>query len=130
MGEENEALLVDPEAAMFLSEIGVDVVGLVDYVDVFFKDHNTIPYSEFMELILQLRGTNQATVKDLIDLRKIMVSEIRNLESKLSVLMADKYGSFPLIKSAPPFPGHDVEDPPHTLGCSCSPNPVRVHNCQ
>lgn len=105
--DEFAELLLDPEAAMFLSEIGVDVVGLVDYVDVFFKDPNggdkpgTMAYGEFLELILQLRGTNRATVKDLIDLRKIVVSEIRSLQTVLNPLMARAPQSSEAIRKRP-----------------------------
>lgn len=93
-----ETLLVDPDKTSFLSDIGVDVVALVDYVDMVFKDPHsekpgTIPYTDFMELVLQLRGRNTATVKDLMDFRKIMITEIRDLETKVC-------SSDPMIKDA------------------------------
>merc|ERR1719220_3228561 len=67
--EEYEALLVLPQAAQFIQEVGVDVVGLVEYSDFIFKERE-MSFSDFVELILQLRGTNQASVKDIVDLRK------------------------------------------------------------
>lgn len=66
-----------------LSEIGIDVSSLPDLVDFFFSDKRKLSFpgaecaaapgltlDEFMTLLLQLRSTNVATVKDLTDLRK------------------------------------------------------------
>jgi len=74
---EYESLLVLPEAAQFIQEVGVDVVGLVEYSDFIFKDRE-MSFSDFVELILQLRGTNTATVKDIVDLRKQVMQGMEN----------------------------------------------------
>merc|ERR1712129_331694 len=37
----------------------------------------------FMETVLQLRGSNNATVKDIVDLRKFMAQELWNAEMRL-----------------------------------------------
>lgn len=80
--DEFEELICLPEAMRSLTQMGVDVVGLVDLADFIFQDQyqNTddheIPFSDFMELIMQLRGSNQATVKDIVDLRKFITQEI------------------------------------------------------
>merc|ERR1719330_1083471 len=81
--QEFEALLVLPEAAQFMQEVGVDVVGLVEYSDFIFKD-SEMSFTDFVELILQLRGTNQATVKDVVDLRKQVMQGIEKTQSNLS----------------------------------------------
>merc|ERR1712039_816160 len=57
-----------------MQEVGVDVVGLVEYSGFIFKD-SEMSFTDFVELILQLRGTNQATVKDIVDLRKQVMQE-------------------------------------------------------
>merc|ERR1719330_2336869 len=80
---EFEALLVLPEAAQFMQDVGVDVVGLVEYSDFIFKDRE-MSFSDFVELILQLRGTNQATVKDIVDLRKQVMQQLEFTQSALS----------------------------------------------
>merc|ERR1719210_264437 len=80
--DEFEALLVLPEAAQFIAEVGVDVVGLVEYSDFIFKDRE-MSFSDFVELILQLRGTNQATVKDIVDLRKQVMQEFEKIQASL-----------------------------------------------
>eukprot|EP00931_Biecheleriopsis_adriatica_P084738 TRINITY_DN5872_c0_g1_i1.p1 TRINITY_DN5872_c0_g1~~TRINITY_DN5872_c0_g1_i1.p1 ORF type:complete len:624 (+),score=120.32 TRINITY_DN5872_c0_g1_i1:83-1954(+) len=67
-------LLIMPRAAHTLDRVGVDVVGLVDFTDYIFSETNeTVSFTDFMDLVLQLRGSNTATVKDIIDLRKKMM---------------------------------------------------------
>merc|ERR1719316_1846353 len=36
-----------------------------------------------MELMMQLRGSNQATVKDIVDLRKFILGEVKELKAEL-----------------------------------------------
>jgi hypothetical protein len=67
------------EAVRCLSDVGVDVFALIDLADYIFEDDDTentdeieLDFSRLMEVVLQLRGTNQATVKDIVDLRKFM----------------------------------------------------------
>merc|ERR1712045_916786 len=86
--QEFQVLLETPEAAKALLNIGVDVVGLVDFMDYIFDEDREVSFSQFMETVLQLRGTNTATVRDIVDLRKFMAQEIWNLESKLSDILA------------------------------------------
>jgi len=80
---ECELLLVKPEAAKVLNDVGVDPVGLVDSLDFIFQDVDELDFPSFMEVILQLRGTNSATVRDMVDMRKWVAEEFRRLESGL-----------------------------------------------
>merc|ERR1712087_441449 len=82
--DEFEALLENPEAARALQNIGVDVVGLVDFMDYIFAEETELSFPCFMETVLQLRGSNSATVKDIVDLRKFIAQELWNIEVKLS----------------------------------------------
>eukprot|EP00931_Biecheleriopsis_adriatica_P038751 TRINITY_DN22155_c0_g1_i1.p1 TRINITY_DN22155_c0_g1~~TRINITY_DN22155_c0_g1_i1.p1 ORF type:complete len:652 (+),score=114.19 TRINITY_DN22155_c0_g1_i1:46-2001(+) len=76
--EEFYHLLEVPSAIRAFQSIEVDPVALTQYADVIFGDQDVVlegdkkllPFSRFMEIILALRGSNTATVKDLIDLRK------------------------------------------------------------
>eukprot|EP00439_Symbiodinium_sp_Y106_P040965 s4584_g5.t1 len=72
-------ILESPEGLKALETVGVDPVGLIDYADqIFAKDNGeegtqeTVLFSHFMNEILQLRGTNTCTVKDLINMRKVV----------------------------------------------------------
>mmetsp|Transcript_98742 Transcript_98742/g.156118 ORF Transcript_98742/g.156118 Transcript_98742/m.156118 type:complete len:528 (-) Transcript_98742:130-1713(-) len=60
-----------PEALRALEEVGVDPAGIVDFAELmFFEDgdhekQKDLPFEEFMELVLDLRESNVATVKDI-----------------------------------------------------------------
>jgi voltage-gated sodium channel len=82
--QEFEALLLMPEGARIIEGVGVDVVGLVDFMDDIFKDGLELSFPDFMELILQLRSQNQATVRDIIELRKL-ISHLISSESAMMV---------------------------------------------
>jgi len=78
-----------------LREADVDVQTLVNFVDVLFEGDNEsgfdekVPFSTFMERLLKLRGSNTATVKDLVDLRKWMTKEFLEL-NKLLLMMKSR----------------------------------------
>merc|ERR1719282_1551461 len=82
--EEFEALLANADVARALQNINVDVVGLVDFMDYIFAEKSDLSFPLFMETVLQLRGNNTATVKDIVDLRKFMAQELWNIELRLT----------------------------------------------
>merc|ERR1712008_252636 len=86
---EFQALLVNPKTAKMVQEVGVDVVGLVDFADFIFKDGVELSFSEFMALVLQLRGSNTATVKDIVDLRKFIALELQAVTRGLARTVRD-----------------------------------------
>jgi len=82
-------VLESRDAVLALEDIGVDVEGLVDCADIIFEQNSTendhdfdraLSFAEFMEVLLQLRGANKATVKDIVDLRKYFNKMLRNLD--------------------------------------------------
>jgi len=85
--DEFEALLDIPEAAKALHNIGVDVVGLVDFMDYIFMEEMQMSSEHFMEAVLQFRGSNTATVKDIVNLRKFMAQGLCNIEANLRQAM-------------------------------------------
>jgi len=86
---EFEKLLELPGAAKAIQEVGVDVIGLMDFTDFIFKDGRALTFPAFMDVILQLRGSNTATVKDVVDLRKLLVSEIEKMSITTSGVVAE-----------------------------------------
>jgi len=71
------------DAAIAMTELGVDVVQLVDMADLFFQsDHDhedyekELSFTDFMDMVVQLRSKNVATVKDIMQLRKFIRLEI------------------------------------------------------
>merc|ERR1719160_1930100 len=91
-------IMENVDAVKVLQEVGVDVVGLVDFADYIFLDvdgdgdeeEKELSFSKFMEVVLQLRGTNVATVKDIVDMRKLvqtgMEANARRMEAYLDDL--------------------------------------------
>merc|ERR1712061_973402 len=77
------AMLENPEPLKALQNIGVDVVGLVDFTDYIFEEKQSISFRKFMDMVLQLRGTNTTTVKDIVDLRKYLTLELNRIEQLL-----------------------------------------------
>eukprot|EP00931_Biecheleriopsis_adriatica_P115713 TRINITY_DN91479_c0_g1_i1.p1 TRINITY_DN91479_c0_g1~~TRINITY_DN91479_c0_g1_i1.p1 ORF type:complete len:526 (+),score=114.22 TRINITY_DN91479_c0_g1_i1:100-1677(+) len=69
---ELKQILMIPEALAALDNVGVDPIGMVDFAETFFFDEKGDPkeisFLEFMELVLDLRSTNGATVKDIMNL--------------------------------------------------------------
>jgi len=69
------------------NEVGVDVIGIVDFIDFIFDntdslgdlDSRQLTFTEFVELMMQLRGENKATVKDVVDMRKFMRAQVRGI---------------------------------------------------
>mmetsp|Transcript_10803 Transcript_10803/g.24700 ORF Transcript_10803/g.24700 Transcript_10803/m.24700 type:complete len:786 (+) Transcript_10803:49-2406(+) len=79
-------ILKVPEAAQALHHVGVDVVGLVDSADAIFDEdgqEKNLTFEQFMEAILQLRGSNNATVKDIVDLRKLVRTSVTESNTRL-----------------------------------------------
>jgi hypothetical protein len=79
-----------PEGARIIEEVGVDVVGLVDFMDDIFKDGLELSFPDVMELVLQLRSQNQATVRDVIELRKLisnLFSDTHNMLEEITQWM-------------------------------------------
>ncbi|CAE7405030.1 para [Symbiodinium natans] len=83
-------ILESSEGLKALETVGVDPVGLIDYADQIFAKENgdegqqeTILFSHFMNEILQLRGSNTCTVKDLINMRKVVERSSKDFKEQL-----------------------------------------------
>eukprot|EP00928_Gymnodinium_smaydae_P001587 TRINITY_DN10579_c0_g1_i1.p1 TRINITY_DN10579_c0_g1~~TRINITY_DN10579_c0_g1_i1.p1 ORF type:complete len:683 (+),score=135.84 TRINITY_DN10579_c0_g1_i1:60-2108(+) len=84
-------ILDNIEAVRCLSDVGVDVFALIDLADYIFEGDDSegieLDFSRFMEVVLQLRGTNQATVKDIVDLRKfVRMTMLENYKQTASII--------------------------------------------
>jgi len=70
------------------NDIGVDLFGLLDLTDFIFNDEfnddedKTLTAEEFVDLLMQLRGERQLTVKSMVDMRKLFRLEAREVETK------------------------------------------------
>jgi len=77
------AMLENPKVAKVLHQTGVDAVGLIDLVDFIYLERPWLPFHAIIEVILQLRSSNTATVRDLVDFRKYMTHEFSVLRKVL-----------------------------------------------
>mmetsp|Transcript_13993 Transcript_13993/g.31724 ORF Transcript_13993/g.31724 Transcript_13993/m.31724 type:complete len:760 (-) Transcript_13993:125-2404(-) len=95
--KEFDQIVTNKVAIHALVECGVDPLILIDMKDLLFQDadeddeefaeakgdeEKTFKFSEFLDLVLQLRGSNRATVKDMVDLRKYLGSLVHKLEAR------------------------------------------------
>eukprot|EP00929_Paragymnodinium_shiwhaense_P080033 TRINITY_DN41718_c0_g1_i2.p1 TRINITY_DN41718_c0_g1~~TRINITY_DN41718_c0_g1_i2.p1 ORF type:complete len:684 (-),score=171.06 TRINITY_DN41718_c0_g1_i2:130-2181(-) len=69
-------LLLMPGAVRLFNEIGIDVVALANCVDVIFQGGKCYDFGDIVALLLDLRGSNTCTVKDIVDLRKYITQEL------------------------------------------------------
>mmetsp|Transcript_51374 Transcript_51374/g.130695 ORF Transcript_51374/g.130695 Transcript_51374/m.130695 type:complete len:490 (+) Transcript_51374:2-1471(+) len=89
---EFEKILENKDATEALNEVDVDVIGLVDFADFIFadedggKEERTLDFGKFMEVVLQFRGSNNATVKDIVNLRKFVSNSLKVQRDELQEL--------------------------------------------
>lgn len=60
-----------------LQDLGVDVAAFIDYAHFEFRDKDELTVAEFLEMVIQFRGSKAATVKDVVDMRKFVSMELR-----------------------------------------------------
>jgi len=85
-------ILENASACRALKEVGVDVMSLVDnadaiFVDVKGRELEQLSFADFMHVVLSLRGTNNATVKDIVELRKSLRVMNEEIVSKFQPMM-------------------------------------------
>lgn len=76
-------LLERPEASKALNRLGVDAYAVMETGKLLFEDGEPLTFPEFMDAILTLRGSNQTTVKDIVNLRKFTADEFSQLHAVL-----------------------------------------------
>lgn len=97
--EEFQHVIVKPESVRALKGINVDPEDLVDAAEDFFFDENEVEspmnFGQFVSLVLDVRGGQQATVKDVLGMGKRVTQKflsfktrIDGLESKLDKILS------------------------------------------
>lgn len=80
----NEILASD-QCVITFSKIGVDIAGLAEILDhQLFKFGTATTFQQLLDLVLQLRGSNSATVRDVVALRTFIVDELHNFAGMIS----------------------------------------------
>lgn len=102
-------LLMQPGAVRGLRSAGVDPVGLVDFADYIFSGEfhgsagGVLTLEQLIETILELGGTNSATVKDVIDARKVVIEKIEAVDTTLEAHMSHLTTLVTLLKPEPKY---------------------------
>jgi hypothetical protein len=89
-----EAFIMKPAASKTMRSVGVDPVALVELCDYIFSgkfhginDKDGLTFQQFVELVLELGGTNPASVKDVIDTRKAVITQLERLEENIHIML-------------------------------------------
>jgi hypothetical protein len=64
-------MITKPEALRCLQEVGVNPLSVIDFADMFFFEEGhlvELSFEEFMEIVMNLRDSNQSTYKDVLKL--------------------------------------------------------------
>jgi hypothetical protein len=76
-------LLEKPSVVRLLDDIGIDVFALVECGEHVFHKKTELDFDEFMAEVGQFRGGKTCTVKDAVDIRMFVLTELRKLEERL-----------------------------------------------
>jgi len=79
-------LLQYRETRRFLYQVGIDVRGLVDFLEVTLKDGRDYKFVDIIFTLLDFRGTNVCTVKTIVELRKWLSTELDQVHCMLGAV--------------------------------------------
>eukprot|EP00930_Biecheleria_cincta_P015180 TRINITY_DN12754_c0_g1_i1.p1 TRINITY_DN12754_c0_g1~~TRINITY_DN12754_c0_g1_i1.p1 ORF type:complete len:623 (-),score=101.27 TRINITY_DN12754_c0_g1_i1:131-1954(-) len=72
----HEVVITD-EAVRLMCKSDVDPVSFIEFIDdQFTSEEDLLNFSQFIQFMLQMRGSNAATVKDLVDTRRQLLHEL------------------------------------------------------
>ena len=58
-----------------LSKLGVDAQNAFECGKMLFEEEDAVSFTDFMRVVLTLRGSNKTTVKDMVELRRFIGEE-------------------------------------------------------
>lgn len=71
-------------ACKILHELGVDVQTLVDAAELIYAEYDELTFDDFVDVGLRYRGDLQATLKDVVEIRKAVIRESQILSQCLT----------------------------------------------
>jgi len=92
-------IIIMPKSTKVLQAIGIDVIGLVDLIDYIYIENRPLSFTHLVEVVLQLRSNNTATVKDLVDFRRYLTRELGILHQKVQAQPGSSTGGAQAIVS-------------------------------
>merc|ERR1712139_581719 len=92
---EFQTILVEPDIAVFLNDVGVDMLVLVDMAEMIYEDiakeYDGLDFQHFVEAMLNMRGTNPVTVQDVKSQLRIMKRMIKDSVTALEENIGKSY---------------------------------------
>jgi len=73
-------MVENPEVRQVLHEVGVDIYALVDFTHEVFGSRQELDFFEFLRTVLQFRGNNTATIRDMVQLRRYLANKLHRIE--------------------------------------------------
>jgi len=96
--QEFEDFLLKADVGKILRDVGVDVSALLDMIDLIFEDEHKavegLTFADFVDIVLNLRGSNPATVKDIKEMLRIVKTEVGDARSHLHKQLQKEIGDF------------------------------------
>jgi hypothetical protein len=75
-------LMQVPEVIVALKEMDIDVAHWITTADFVFETMDEISFAKFIEVALNLRASNFARVSDVVDIRKLIFSEMHEVQAR------------------------------------------------
>merc|ERR1711924_127314 len=82
--DEFNDLLTNRKAALMIQDVGVDVVGLVDFSEWIFRENNIISFDQVVDLVMSFSSNSVACVRDVSMLHRTMSDEAAALAAQTS----------------------------------------------
>jgi hypothetical protein len=96
--EDFQQLMVDPDIEGIINEAGVDVMLLLDSSQMLFekieKDGGEFNFEKFIDLILNNRGGNPASVRDVKEQLKLMKGLVKDAENDIVKIFSEQFETF------------------------------------
>lgn len=94
--EEFTELLLQPEVTRIVAGIGTDVIVLVDMLDIIYEDAakhggDGLTFENLVDIVLNMRGANPATVKDVKEQMRVTKQLINNSGDKMMQKLTSEF---------------------------------------
>lgn len=98
-------LLQNEKAVKVINRVGVDVNGLVEIAEFhLFNGKDEISFTDLLQLVLQLRGSQEVCVRDVVNLRKFVKEELDKAKTEIVEAVTGRpYVKTPSLRSASGF---------------------------
>jgi uncharacterized membrane protein YjfL (UPF0719 family) len=94
---EFQKFVIEPEVMSVLFEHGVDIIALLEGSEIIFEDMEkqgeVFDFPKLIDIVLDMRGTNPATVKDVNETLRVIKSFVQDLEHALTKNLSTQFNN-------------------------------------